>query len=104
MVSMKMSDEERSEYNDTVMSGQPLYPWGLCINLDDDSLKKLGIEKLPELDQVMEMKIKVQVTSVNSRKESNDEDESSCSMQITDMEMVESGSKDAAQKLYGDKK
>lgn len=101
---MKLSDEERSEYPDTVMANQPLYPWGLSIQLDDDTLKKLGL-KLPNLDQVIEFKCRAQVIAVNSRKDGNDEDESSVSLQITDMELVENDSGDrAAKKLYGDKK
>lgn len=99
---MKMSAEESAEYPDTVMASRPAYPWGLCITLDDDSLKKLGM-KLPELDQVIEFKIKAQVTGVNAYKRGDEDDESSASLQITEMEVVDSGG-DAAKKLYKEMK
>lgn len=104
MVDMKMSVEEQAEQYETAITGRQLYPYGLCIYLDDDSLEKLGLqgEYLPKLDQVMELKIKVQVTSINSMKV-RDEDESSCSLQITEMEVVEAESKDYAKALYGPK-
>lgn len=102
MKDMKLSDEERAEYPSSMMANQPLYPYGLCISLESDSLEKLGL-KLPELDQVIEFRVKAQVTSLNSRKEGNDGEDSCCSLQITGMEVVDSGS-DAATKLYKDMK
>lgn len=43
LVNMKMSREEAKEYNtiDSPDNG-PQYPYGLCIDLNDDSLEKLG--------------------------------------------------------------
>lgn len=103
MKSMKMSEQESAEYAmPTAMSGQPLYPWGLQITLDDESLKKLGLSNLPALDEVLEIRCKAQVTGLNSRKEGNDEDESCVILQITDME-VESRDRDVASKLYKEK-
>lgn len=99
---MKLSDEERAEYPSSMMASQPLYPYGLCISLESDSMEKLGL-KLPELDQVIEFKVKAQVTSLNSRKSGNDEEDSCISLQITGMEVVDSG-KETAEKLYKDMK
>lgn len=108
MINMMMSQEDRDEYQDTVMAKQPLYPYGLCIQLDDETIKKLGITKLPEIDEVIEFCCKAQVVSLHSRKESNDEDESSVCLQITDMEIVQEDESDdpdrMARKLYGDMK
>ena len=100
MKSMKMSEEERAEYQDAVMAPQPVYPWGLQITLDDDALEKLGIKKLPGLDQVLEIRCKAQVTGLHARKESNEEDDQCLNLQITDMEVVDMGDKSAAEKLY----
>lgn len=99
-----MSDDERKEYaQPSIMSGQPLYPWGLQITLDDESLKKLGLKTLPALDEVLEIKCKAQVISISSRKDGNEDDESSCQLQITEMEVIDKNV-DTALKLYGDKK
>lgn len=103
MKNMKLSETEQKEYaQPSMMSGAPLYPWGLSITLDDESLKKLGLKNLPSLDEVVEFRCKAQVTSIHSRKEGNDEDDSCVQLQITDMEVIDSG-KDTATKLYGDK-
>lgn len=104
MKSMKMSDSEQKEYaTGSVMSGVPLYPWGLQITLDDESLKKLGIKDLPAIDQVMEITVKAQVVSLTARKEGNDDNCACVSLQITDMEILDSGVDMAAEKLYGAK-
>lgn len=102
MKSMKMDEAEQKAYAaPSVMSGQPLYPWGLQITLDDEALKKLGLKELPKLDQVMAITCKAQVTSVSSRKDGDDESCDCLQLQITDMEVVDSGKDSAAKKLYG---
>lgn len=104
MKSMKMDPAEQAEYaNGSIMAERPLYPWGLAITLDDEALKKLGITKLPEIDQVMEIRCIAQVVGLHSRKESDEENDSYVNLQITDMEIVDSGSESAAEKLYGAK-
>lgn len=45
---MKLPKEKRKETNAPV-AAQQSYPWGLQINLDRDALKKLGIDKLPDV-------------------------------------------------------
>ena len=104
MKSMKLNESEQKEYaQPSVMSGMPLYPWGLQITLDDESLKKLGLKELPKIDQVMEFRCKAQVVSVTARKETDEENCECVSLQITDMEVSDSGSDSAAKKLYGAK-
>lgn len=104
MTNMKMSEEESAEYNDTVMAPRPAYPYGLCLYLDDEALKKLGLDKLPELDQVISFKAKAQVVNLSARKDGDDDESCSVSLQITDMEVVNDGEgKDYAQRLYKEK-
>lgn len=101
---MKMSESEQKAYaSPTLMGGEPLYPWGLQITLDDEALKKLGIKDLPKLDEVLEIRCKAQVTGLHSRKEGNEGDDSCVNLQITEMEIVERD-QDTATKLYGEKK
>jgi major coat protein len=43
----------------------PVYHWGLCIRLDDDSLKKLGMEdELPEVGDMIHLFAMAKATSV----------------------------------------
>lgn len=48
----------------------PDYPYGLCLHLEDEELKKLGIDKLPDVGAEMTMTATVRVTRVS---ESEDE-------------------------------
>lgn len=105
MISMKMSSEERSEYENGYKMEEPEYPYGLCIDLDDDSMEKLGITTLPEIGTEMTITAKVVVKSVSSSQYEGSDKESRMSLQITDMEIGKSEGKrtsDQANALYGD--
>lgn len=103
MVNMKMSAEEAKEYAGAVSPSQaPEYPYGLCIDLDDDALSKLGLAQLPEVGAEMTMMAKVIVTRVSSNKTQAGETESCVGLQITDMELNQpAGRRDIAMSLYG---
>lgn len=103
MVSMKMSPEEASEqYGSSISSDAPEYPYGLCLNLDEEGIAKLGMPALPQVDQTMIITARVKVTSVSSRDTSGGDKEQSVSLQITDMEIgPDRETKTAEQTLYG---
>lgn len=67
-------------------SEQPEYPYGLRINLDEESLKKLGTTELPEVGQGMSLKAQVEVASV-SQYDNDKGKHREMSLQITDMEL-----------------
>lgn len=78
------------------------YPWGLCINLDNETLKKLGATPQPVGSEVM-ITAKAIIKSTSSR-ESEEGTRHDASLQITDMAIgVASGEapKSAADTLYG---
>lgn len=103
LVNMKMSREEAKEYN-TIDSpdNAPQYPYGLCLDLNDDSLEKLGITALPKVGTEMTITAKVVVKSVSAYDRMGGDAEQSVSMQITDMEIGAGKSQsDAATSLYG---
>lgn len=50
MVNLKMSKAQATKYNGPCSPGDaPLYPYGLCVSLNDESVKKLGLDSLPSV-------------------------------------------------------
>lgn len=103
MQDMKLSAEEVKENSTMLSPGDgPRYPWGLCLNLDDATLKKLGIKGLPEVGSKMNLDAVVVVTSVSQNQQQDGDKTSSVSLQITNMELSASDESDddRASKLY----
>jgi hypothetical protein len=46
---------------------QPRFPYGLCIRLENESLKKLGLEGLPEVGATVQFTAEARVTSASSQ-------------------------------------
>lgn len=88
MINMKMSKEEAKEYTEPQPSDAPQYPYGLSIDLDDDSLEKLGITELPKVGAEMMITARVVVTSTSSYDTQGGEPEARVCLQITDMELA----------------
>lgn len=105
LVNMKMSAEERGEYGaDVPKMAEPAYPYGLCIDLDDGSMEKLGITALPKVGSEMMITARVVVKSVGSNQYEGSDAESRMSLQITDMSIGQTDNaqnNDRASKLYG---
>lgn len=103
LVNMKMSREEAKEYNAIEASNDgPQYPYGLRIDLNDDSLEKLGITALPKVGTEMTITAKVVVASVSAYDSQGGEAEQNVGLQITDMELGAGKTQsDAATSLYG---
>jgi hypothetical protein len=90
LTDMKMSRAEVKEYMgpaDSMIDNAPRYPWGLCIQLDNDSLEKLGLD-LPEVGEEMTLTATVKVTSVSSNETEGSNPSKSVSLQITDMALT----------------
>lgn len=85
LINMAMSAEEAKEYTQPSVSEAPEYPWGLCINLDDDQLAKLGLKGLPAVGAEIHIIAKGTVTSTSSNARQDGDSEASMSVQITDM-------------------
>ena len=103
MVSMKMSAEEAKEYSGTAPSADdaPEYPCGLCIDLNDDALEKLGIVELPAVGTEMTLVAMVVVTRTGAYQTHGAEREACMGLQITDMELKRQPTRDLAKSLYG---
>lgn len=102
MVNMKMSREEATEQMEPKADDAPQYPWGLCLDLDDDALAKLGITgDLPPVGTQLSVQALVTVTRTGAYQTQGQEKESSLGLQITDMEIGPAPETSAAAKsLY----
>ena len=82
------------------MYEEPMYSYGLCINLGREELEKLGIEKLPEAGSEMMIKAQAYVKTVRESKE-KDGVEQNVELQICAMgiEPIDK-TKDQAKGLY----
>lgn len=109
--SMKLDAAElkkRQEPATSIVSDQPVYPWGLSIGLEEESLDKLGIEALPEVGGELMVVAKVKVTSASSNEHigggKGKHKHRSVQLQICEMAIGEvSEEKDAAGELYTSK-
>ncbi|QII84181.1 hypothetical protein G3T20_05365 [Bordetella hinzii] len=90
MVSMKLSDQAAQAYNQPVAaSDAPMYPYGLTVCLNDDSMKKLGLDKAPPIIGArMVLMATVEVVSVRSEKEHDGDTRTGADLQITEMELL----------------
>jgi len=94
---------------ETLMSDRPIYPYGLQVRLDEDSLDKLGIAELPKVGGELLLTAKVTVTSVSSNEHQTEgkrgkHKHRNVELQITDMGLGDvPAEKDAASELYAAK-
>jgi hypothetical protein len=103
MINMKHSKDEAKQYTEASPMDEPQYPYGLCLSLHDDELKKLGITSLPAVGAEMTINAKVFVKSTSAYNTQKGESEMSMDLQITDMEISAAQEKSsAASMLYGD--
>ena len=63
------------------------YPYGLCINMDKDELDKAGLTDMPDVGSTVMMTVKAKVTMVRQSAGTGPlaEEETSMSLQITDL-------------------
>lgn len=88
MKSMKLTKSEATEMMPKAVEAEaPAYPWGLRLELNDESMKKLGLDKLPKVGDKMKLEAVVvvdRVSQVDTKEGGKRED---MSLQITDMEL-----------------
>jgi hypothetical protein len=103
LVSMKLDKSEQKKESEPLAYEKPLYPWGLSIELNDDALSKLGIKKLPDVDERMTLTARVCITSVSARANADGEAKS-MSLQIEALALSDvvddDEQKDPADALY----
>lgn len=91
MINMAMTAAEAQEEYGTPVTAAPSelpkYPYGLELSLDDETMKKLGITELPDVNYVMKLTAMVTVTNIGSSQSQGGEPEQRMSLQITDMQL-----------------
>jgi|688.fasta_scaffold08511_12 hypothetical protein len=105
MVNIAYTPEETADEQGEAKIVNSKYPYGTSLYLDEDTLAKIGIAKLPEVGSQLRMQILVTVTSVSQRQEADGETCQNVELQVTDMEVTgtegQANSTEQANKLYG---
>lgn len=102
MKSMVCEKENRPEGAPESMDG-PRYPYGLKLNIDEQSYRKLEFKETPQIGEKFMVVALAEVSSVYSEKAMDGVDRISIGLQITDMEVKKSEKQKSPEKaLYGD--
>jgi len=103
LISMKLDPKQPDEYAmPASIDDAPAYPWGLCLDLDDEVLKKLGIP-LPDVANTFTLVASVEVTRTSATKNADGTADLRASLQITAMRLIDgNNSPDKAAKLWPD--
>ena len=87
LVSMKRAKKDKDKSMECCSVGpENDYPYGLCISLEDESLDKLSIDKLPTVGKKVKLTAEATVDRV-SENASKDSKSRSVSLQITKMKL-----------------
>lgn len=108
LVNMKIDPAaEKAKYAEpSTLVESPRYPYGLCLELDDEVMKRLKLAEMPEVGGTMLLTAKVTVTGCRENQYQNAEGKAetraSCSLQITDLGLTAApdDDEDAGSKLY----
>ena len=100
MPNMKINREKNEDSPVDVKENE--YPYGLKLNLDNDSIKKLDLKALPEVGTVMTLTATVEVVDRSESEYTGDKVHKNLGLQITDMELGSTKEKkDMEEELYG---
>ena len=97
---INLKHEKKEDYEAEMMGSD--YPYGLCIDLDKETLKKLGMGTM-SVGSEIKFTAKSYVKGRNEYEGKDEEVDGSMSLQITDMEIDSAHDSDVAKKFYGDK-
>jgi hypothetical protein len=110
MASMRMEPAKNEQVAEKAPSegDRPAYPWGLSVHLDDQSLSKLGLDRLPQVGKPVMIHALADVTNVSEQErvgaDGKKEINRAVALQITNMGMGHyEEPKEATEVLYGKK-
>ncbi len=99
LVDMKQEPEKPKSADACMPCGdKPAYPYGLQINLDEKSLAKLGIKKLPDVGGYMTLTATVQICDVRINDSASYGESRNLGLQITEMSLGEAPSDEGSAK------
>lgn len=64
-VDMELSDEEKLDALMPMPMSRPDYPCGLCLSFNSQTIDKLGLEELPQVGDLLDMRAFMKVTHVS---------------------------------------
>lgn len=100
MINLKISKADKVEYSQPVSPDPMEYPYGLQINLDEETLKKLGVKNLPDVEATFTIRANVKVIS-RSEHESVEGGERRClGLQVTDLDLGLRKKEIGTEKIY----
>ena len=85
LVSMKKTKAEATLEDKPSPMSREMYPYGLRLDLNDDSLEKLKIESLPKVGKTVQVTAEARVESVSERDDTRGGKRRSLELQITKM-------------------
>lgn len=102
MKSMKLDKEDKKSMEAECCISEQAYPYGLTVSLEEPSIKRLEISKLPEIGEKFLLKSIVEVISISDHV-NKDERNRCIRLQITDMELAEAPKEERSTEstLYG---
>lgn len=104
MIDMKRVSKKDAEIKEVpALAEEPSYPYGLCITLEKEELKKLGIKELPDTDDTYILEAKCIVKHVSTSKGSiigGDNEEASVRLQLTHISLEEPEEHEKQMELY----
>lgn len=106
MKNMMISDmEKKDNYQTSVLYDQSSYPYGLKIQLDAESYRKLGLGEPPKIGSKMMLLAHVEVCSIYKEPSKGDDHNYSMGLQITEMDLKpheENKEETAESVMYGE--
>lgn len=99
---MKVQAENHSLGAPEARQDAPEYPYGLRITLNDETLKKLFMNQMPEVGSELSMEATVKVVSVSEDPENGGKENRSVGLQITELGLTKEDEKSDPAKFYGE--
>ena len=101
LVSMKKEVKKEDSSDCKAICDDSKYPYGLCLSLDTETLKKLGIDQLPETGGEFKILAKAIVKSTHQSESLEGNTYKSLELQITDMAVKYEDTRSDSEIMYG---
>jgi hypothetical protein len=102
LIDMKLAPEEAKEQASPAEMPAEQYPYGLCLELDDGTLKKLGIEELPKPGTEMTVQARARVVGAHQSADEGGEEKVARLQIIALGVQADAGARTPGQRVYGD--